>query len=142
MTPPVRREAVLVLGAAVAVSLWFHGGLLFGGSLRELDWFIHWHYYDWVRIGLQEHGVLPLFMVDAWHTPNFVANAQSPVLGPFVWLLRWLPTEVYVKFLIAFYGAIGIAGSWTLARDLGARPVVAAAPRPWCSPSAASSPPT
>jgi hypothetical protein len=125
------RAALAV--AALALALVFQGRLLFGGSLHHFDWLIHWHYYDWVRIGFQEYGTLSRFMVDAWHTANFVANAQSPVFGPLVWLLAWLPTEVYVKLLIALYTAIGVAGAFTLARDLGARPAVAAcATVLWC----------
>jgi len=122
------RGARLALLAAATVGLasLFQAGLLFGGSLHHFDWFVHWHYYDWIRIGLQEHGVLPLFMVDAWHTANFVANAQSPVLGPLVWLLAWLPTELYVKGLVALYTALGALGGFALARELGARPAVAA----------------
>jgi len=112
--------------AAVALALVFQGGLLFGGALAHFDWAIHWHYYDWLRIGFQEHGTLARFMNDAWHTANFVANAQSPALGPLVWLLAWLPTELYVKGLVALYTAIGVAGGFLLARDLGARPMLAA----------------
>jgi hypothetical protein len=104
----------------------FQGGLLFDGHLHRFDWEVHWHYYDWIRIGLQQHATLPRFMVDAWHTPNLVANAQSPLLGPVVWSLAFLSTEVYLKMLITVYTALGVAGSWLLARDLGARPGVAA----------------
>lgn len=121
-----RRPLAAVALAALALALVFQGGLLFGGSLHHFDWLIHWHYYDWIRIGFQEHHTLARFMIDAWHTPNLVANAQSPVLGPLVWLLFWLPTELYVKGLIALYTAIGAAGSFWLARELGARPAVAA----------------
>ncbi|HKJ24851.1 MAG TPA: hypothetical protein VKB65_08530 [Myxococcota bacterium] len=112
--------------AALALALVFQGGLLFGGALAHFDWAIHWHYYDWLRIGFQEHGAWARFMNDAWHTANFVANAQSPALGPLVWLLAWLPTELYVKLLITLYTAIGVAGGFVLARDLGARPALAA----------------
>jgi len=125
----VRSRAVAGLGlalAALALALVFQGGLLFGGALHHFDWWIHWHYYDWVRIGFQEHGVLARFMNDAWHTANFVANAQSPVLGPLVGLLAFLPTEIYVKLLVAVYTAIGVAGGFVLARDLGARAAIAA----------------
>ena len=111
---------------ALALAGMFQAGLLFGGPLHHFDWLVHWHYYDWIRQGLQEHGTLPRFMVDAWHTTNFVANAQSPVLGPLVWLLAFLPTGVYVKLLIWLYTAIGALGGYALARDLGARPAVAA----------------
>jgi hypothetical protein len=112
--------------AALALAGVFQGELLFGGHLHGFDWQVHWHYYDWIRIGLQEHGTLPRFMIDAWHTPNFVGNAQSPVLGPGVWSLAFLPTELYLKLLITVYTALGVAGSWLLARDLGAPAGVAA----------------
>ncbi|NNL64803.1 MAG: hypothetical protein HKP30_01040 [Myxococcales bacterium] len=121
-----RPQRVLLVVGALALAVLFQAGLLFGGWLNHFDWYIHWHYYDWVRIGLQEHGQLPRFMLDAWHTPNFVANAQSPVLGPLVGLLAFLPTEVYVKGLVALLTAVGAAGAFALARDLGARPALAA----------------
>jgi len=35
-----------------------------------------------VRIAFVEHGTLPLYMADAWVTPNFLANAESPSLAP------------------------------------------------------------
>ena len=131
-TPAAGARVGLGLGA-VALALGFQGGLLFGGSLHHFDWLIHWHYYDWVRTGFQEYGTLPRFMIDAWHTANFVANAQSPVFGPLVWLLAFLPTELYVKLLIAFYTALGLVGAYTLGRDLGARPSLSAcAAVLWC----------
>jgi hypothetical protein len=105
------RAPLVGLGlAALALAIVFQGGLLFGGSLAHFDWAIHWHYYDWLRIGFQEHGTWARFMNDAWHTANFVANAQSPALGPFVWALAFLPTELYVKGLVALYTAIGVGG--------------------------------
>jgi hypothetical protein len=111
--------------AALGLAAVFQAGLLFDGPLRHLDWDVHYHYYDWIRTALVEHGTLPLFMVDAWHTPNFWANAQSPVLGPLVWLLAILETDTYIKLVLWLYTAIGLAGGFALARDLGARPVVA-----------------
>jgi len=118
-------RVALLLAAATALALWFHGGLLFGGALHGFDWAIHWHYYDWTATGLREHGALPLYMRDAWHTPNFVANAQAPISGPLVPLLLWLETDAYLKTLIVLYTAAGLAGGFLLGRDLGARPVLA-----------------
>jgi len=131
-TPAAGPRPALALGA-LALALVFQGGLLFGGSLHHFDWLIHWHYYDWIRTGFQEYGTLPRFMIDAWHTANFVANAQSPVFGPLVWMLTFLPTELYVKLLIALYTALGVAGAYALGRDLGARPSISAcAAVLWC----------
>jgi len=118
-------RVALLLAAATALALWLHGGLLFGGSLHGFDWGIHWHYYDWTATALREHGVLPLFMRDAWHTPNFAANAQAPIFGPLVPLLLWLETDTYLKTLIVLYTAAGLAGGFLLGRDLGARPLLA-----------------
>lgn len=123
--PAPRAQRILLVTGALALAVLFQAGLLFGGWLNHFDWYIHWHYYDWIRIGLQEHGQLPRFMLDAWHTPNFVANAQSPVLGPLVGLLAVLPTELYVKGLVALLTAVGAGGAFALARDLGARPALA-----------------
>ncbi|MGH0033395.1 MAG: hypothetical protein ACQGVK_00050 [Myxococcota bacterium] len=119
-------DAALPVVSALALAALFQGGLLFEGPLRQLDWDVHYHYYDWIHIGLVRHGTLPLFMADAWHTPNFVANAQSPVLGPLVGLLGLLETDTYIKLLIWLYTSVGLLGGYWLARDLGARAPVAA----------------
>ena len=75
------------------VALAFWSPLLFGGALQGGDWSTHhFHYFDWIRTSLVEHRSFPLFMVDAWVTPNFLANAESPSLSPFVGLLWVLPT--------------------------------------------------
>lgn len=125
-TDPTVRHVGAAAALALGLAALFQGGLLFGGHLGSLDWDVHYHYYDWIRTALVEHGTLPLYMVDAWHTPNFVANAQSPVLGPLVWLLTFLETDHYIKLLIWLYTAAGMLGAYWLARDLGAGTAVAA----------------
>jgi hypothetical protein len=57
-------------------------------------------------------------MADASHTPNYLANAQSPVLGPLVWLLFAIPADAYIKLLIVLYTAAGLLGTALLLRDL------------------------
>ena len=95
------RDALAVAGASLLAALLFWSPLLLGGALAGGDWASHhFHYFDWVRVSLTEHGTLPLFMSDAWVTPNFLGNAEAPTLGPFAWLLAVLPTGVYVKGLI------------------------------------------
>jgi ABC-type antimicrobial peptide transport system permease subunit len=73
-----------------------------------------------VRIAFVEHGTLPLYMADAWVTPNFLANAESPSLAPFAWLLAVLPTDAYLKGLIVVHTAVGLLGGLWLARNLNA----------------------
>jgi hypothetical protein len=115
-----------VLAAALAAALLFWWMLLFGGPLHGHDWSSHhFHYFDWVRISLCEHGTLPLYMADAWVTPNFLANAEAPTLGPLAWLLWWLPTGAYVKLLIVVFTAAGLAGTYLLLRDLEVSPALA-----------------
>ena len=120
--PPVSWPAVgLVVLAAFAAAGLFWAPLIFGGSLHGHDWTSHhFGYFDWVRIAMSEYGTLPLYMADAWVTPNFVGNAESPGLGPLAWLLLILPTGVYIKLLIVVFTAAGLAGMFLLLRDLGA----------------------
>jgi hypothetical protein len=109
---------VALFAGAVALALAFLHVLLFDGLLRRYDWTLHFHYYDWIRISLTEYGVLPLFMSDAFHSQNFLANPQTPLFGPLVWLLVLIPTDAYIKLVIVLYTAIGIVGMVTLLRDL------------------------
>jgi hypothetical protein len=52
-------------------------------------------------------------------TKNFLANAESPSLGPLVWLLFLVPTGVYLKLLLVLYTAAGLTGMVLLLRELG-----------------------
>lgn len=124
--PPVRAALVLLCVCFGAATL-FWLPLLSGGALHGHDWSTHhFHYFDWTRQAFVEYGVFPRFMADAWVTPNFLANAEAPSLGPLVWLLLVLPTGVYLKLLFVVFTGLGLAGGWLLARDLGAAPPVAA----------------
>jgi hypothetical protein len=126
LAPLPARRLVGVFGAALAAALLFWALLLFGGPLHGHDWSSHhYHYFDWVRIALSQHGTLPLYMADAWVTPNFLANAEAPTLGPLVWLLWLLPTGAYVKLLIVVFTAAGLAGTYLLLRDLEVSPALA-----------------
>lgn len=117
--PPAGLVAAAASAALVAAAL-FWLPLCVGGSLRAEDWSSHhFHYFDWVRIALVDHGTLPLYMADAWVTPNFLANAESPSLGPLVWLLAFLPTDAYLKLLIVAHTAVGLLGAFLLVHELG-----------------------
>ena len=128
--PPATPSASLVVGAAalsLAAAPLFWLPLCLGGALRAGDWSSHhFHYFDWVRTALVGHGTLPLYMADAWVTPNFLANAEAPSLGPLVWLLAWLETDAYLKVLIVAHTALGLFGAFLLAHDLGAERLPAA----------------
>lgn len=89
------------------------------------DWRHFYHYYDWVRVSLTEHHTLPLYMPNALHTTDFLANPVSPLLGPLVWLLFLIPTGAYIKLLIAFYATAGLLGMFALLRDQGVNPETA-----------------
>jgi len=121
--PPARPTAPLVAGAAVAslaAAALFWLPLCLGGALHAEDWSSHhFHYFDWVRTSLVGYGTLPLYMADAWVTPNFLANAESPSLGPLVWLLAFLPTDAYIKLLIVVHTAVGLLGAFLLVHELG-----------------------
>lgn len=124
----VRDGALALLAMAV-----FWLPLLSGGGLQGRDWASHhWHYVDWVRSALREHGALPLYMADAWVTKNFLANAESQATGPLAPLLWVLPTDAYLKLLLLVFGAAGLAGCYRLLRDLEvSAPVAAAASLPF-----------
>jgi hypothetical protein len=117
--PLARRELVLAAGASLLAALLFHSLLIFGGSLHHFDWDSHhFHYFDWLRTSLVSFRTLPLYMADAWVTPHFLANAESPILGPLVPLLLVLSTEVYIELLIVVWTAVGLLGTFALLRDL------------------------
>jgi hypothetical protein len=121
------RELALGFGVGIPLAALFYSTLLFGGSLHGYDWGSHhWNYFDWVRISLTEYRTVPLFMNDAWVTKNFLANAESPSLGPLVPLLFFLPTGAYIKLLLVVFNAAGLAGMFFLLRDLGVRREIAA----------------
>jgi hypothetical protein len=118
---------VVVAAVAALATLLFHSTLLFGGSLHGYDWQSHhFHYFDWVRISMTRYHTLPLYMSDAWVTRNFLANAESPTLGPLVALLFFLPTGAYIKLLIAVFSAAGLVGMYFLLSDLEVSAPVAA----------------
>jgi hypothetical protein len=110
--------------------LLFERVLLFGGPLRGSDWAAHLPYYDWIRTSLRLYGTYPLYFPTALHTPNFVANAQSPLFGPLVPLLAILPAAVYVKLLVTCWLTLGMVGVWLWLRardvDVGLAAAVAA----------------
>jgi hypothetical protein len=112
----VKRAAAVA--ACLAAAVVFHRELLFGGALSGRDWAIHYHYYDWIHLSLSRYATLPLFMADALHSPNFLANPQTPLLGPLVGLLFLMPTDAYIKLLIVLYTAAGLLGTYLLLRDL------------------------
>ena len=121
--PPAPFPGPLVIAASaasLAAAGLFWLPLCVGGALHAEDWSSHhFHYFDWVRTSLVGFGALPLYMADAWITPNFLANAESPSLGPLVWLLAFLPTDAYIKLLIVVHTAVGLLGAFLLVHDLG-----------------------
>ncbi len=113
-----KRILPAVIVAPVLTVLFFWTILLkrpWGGY----DWRHFYHYYDWIRVSLTEHHTLPLYMPNALHTTDFLANPVSPLLGPLVWLLFLIPTGAYIKVLIAFYTTAGLLGMFALLRDQG-----------------------
>jgi len=120
-------HVLMAAGVALAAATLYWYPLLSARSLRGHDWTTHhFHYFDWVRTSLLGYGTLPLYMADAWVTPNFLANAESPALGPLAWLLLFLHTDAFIEILILFHTAAGLLGAFLLQRDLGVAPLVAA----------------
>lgn len=125
--PVSLRDGAREAGVALAAAALFWSPLLFGGAIAGRDWASHhWHYFDWVRTSLLEHGTLPLYMADAWVTRNFLANAESPCCGPLAPLLLVLPTDLYLELLLLLFSAAGLWGCFRLLRDLGVSEPVAA----------------
>ena len=119
VAPVAPRTALLVGALSVATALLFWWPLLSGGALSGRDWSSHhFHYFDYVRSSLRRFATLPLYMPDAVMTPNFLANAESPLLSPLVPLLLVLETDTYLKLLVVLFTAVGLAGCFFLFRDL------------------------
>jgi hypothetical protein len=127
--PPAMHpgNVLIAAGLSLAAATLYWLPMLSGRSLRGHDWSTHhFHYFDWVRTSLLGYGTLPLYMADAWVTPNFLANAESPALGPLAWMLLFLRTDAYIEILIVLHTAAGLLGAFLLQRDLGVAPLVAA----------------
>ncbi len=123
---PSPAVAITVGGLSIVAVVFFYWDMLSGGSLHGYDWESHhYHYFDWVRISLTRFHTLPLYMHDALITSNFLANAESPTLGPFVGLLYFLPTDAYIKLILVMFAAAGLAGMFFLLRDLNVCPYIA-----------------
>jgi hypothetical protein len=123
---PARTLALVAL-LALAAALLYWWPLVAGGALSGRDWSSHhFHYFAFVRASLVRHATLPLYMSDAVITPNFLANAESPIFSPFLPLQALLPTGAYLKLLIVLYTAAGLAGGFLLLRDLDVPAPVAA----------------
>jgi hypothetical protein len=121
------RSLLALFAACLVPAALFWSPLLASGGFEGHDWNTHhFHYFDWTRQAFSTYGTFPLFMADAWVTPNFLANAEAPSLGPLAWLLFFLSTGAYLKLLIVVTCAAALLGGWLLARDLGAAPPVAA----------------
>ncbi len=119
VAPVAPRTALLAASLALLCALLFWWPLLSGGALSGNDWSSHhFHYFDWVRSSLRRFASLPFYMPDAVMTPNFLANAESPLLSPLGLLLLVLDTDTHLKLLIVLFTALGLAGSFGLLRDL------------------------
>ena len=83
VSPITFRRLLLVGALSLAAAVLFWWPLLTGGALSGNDWSSHhYHYFDYVRSSLRRFATLPLYMPDAVMTPNFLANAESPLLSP------------------------------------------------------------
>ena len=113
------RGFVLALLASIILVVLFYPTILFEGWLARGDWGMNCDYYHWIRTSFTEFDTVPFFLYRAGHSQNLVANPESPLLGPLVWLLLFMPADAYVRLLIVLYTSAGLLGTFYLARDLG-----------------------
>jgi hypothetical protein len=113
------------VAAGAVVALFFHPTLAHS-PLSGFDWFMSRSYYDWARTAFTEYGAFPLYMAGAAHSFNLIANPQSPVLSPLIWLLVFLPTVTYLKLLLVAYATLGLIGMVALLREQGVSLEIAA----------------
>jgi hypothetical protein len=113
------RGFVLALLASIVLASLFYQTILFEGWLARGDWTMNCDYYHWIRTSFTEFDTIPFFHYRGGHSQNLVANPESPLLGPLVWLLLFLPADAYVRLLIVLYTSAGLLGTFYLARDLG-----------------------
>ena len=113
------RGFVLALLASVVLAILFFSTILFEGWLARGDWSMNCDYYHWIRISFTEFDTIPFFLYRAGHSQNLVANPESPLFGPLVWLLLFIPADAYVRLLIVLYTSAGLLGTFYLVRDLG-----------------------
>jgi hypothetical protein len=125
---PLRRGLAWIAAtvASGAVVAWFFNSFLARNPLVGFDWFINRTYYDWARTAFTEYGTFPLYMAGAPQSFNLIANPQSPVLSPLIWLLVFLPTGTYLEILLVTYATLGLIGMVALLREHGVGPEIAA----------------
>ena len=120
------RGFLLVLLASIVLTVLFYQTILFEGWLARGDWSMNCDYYHWIRISFTEFETVPFFLYRAGHSQNLVANPESPLFGPLVWLLLFVSADTYVRLLIVLYTSAGLLGTFYLARDLGVSAPIAA----------------
>ena len=119
---------VIALPLVAAALVAYHRKLMFGGSLDALDWQQHYHFFEWIHRSLHDYGQLPLYLPRQYQTWSYSLAwlPESPILNPLVWLLYFMSTQAYLKLLFILHATVGVLGAFFLARNLGARPLLAA----------------
>ncbi|MBM3347809.1 MAG: hypothetical protein FJY55_15140, partial [Betaproteobacteria bacterium] len=120
------RVAWLIAGAiGAAGAVWyFRAGDLDWYTTQ--DWVKEWSYHTAWRESLSR-GQLPWHLHDTFQgTRLFFANAETNV-APHVLLLTWLDVATFVVAQATVLVAIGVAGSYALARELKLGPVASMA---------------
>jgi len=91
------------------------------------DWGKEMAYFNVIKISLTQYHSLPLF----WWNPQvyggypaisvssfFLANPETFSLSPFIFLLYWMDTLLFMKMLVCVFCVIGIIGILRLSRKL------------------------
>jgi hypothetical protein len=90
------------------------------------DWVKEWSYHTALRESLSR-GQLPWYLNEVFQgTTLFFANAETNV-APHALLLAWLDVPTFIVIQAAALVAIGVAGSYYLARDLQLGPIASMA---------------
>jgi hypothetical protein len=138
LLPPPEKEAwtpgksLLYLLACAGLVCAFNGRYLFSPRVGILDWPKELFYFHYLGASLREYGELPVsfFTVpeslrhfSTLQDLSYWSNPEVVTLSPFLPLLFFFSTAVFLKLYMAGHFLLGIAGTGLLARRLGFGPL-------------------
>ncbi|MCB0336710.1 MAG: hypothetical protein KDD62_10410 [Bdellovibrionales bacterium] len=118
-----RSDYVLLICVAVC-----YGAFLVSPQVGVFDWLKELAYFEFIRDSLLHHQSFPFWW---WnrplgtpypalnHTSLFIANPETFMFSPFIWICAFVETVWFIKLLTAIHLCIGIAGVYMLADRVG-----------------------